>query len=85
MSPVVMPAKYFAEMVCDRIAASKIYKGKNYNDGCPLEYFHCRLDSVVMHPATAERLKYFLMMLKDEGEEKTLKELKKFVKENNKK
>ena len=31
MSPVVMPAKYFAEMVCDRIAASKIYKGKNYS------------------------------------------------------
>ena len=80
--PVEMPPKYFAEMVCDRIAASKIYKGKDYTDVCPWEYFESRKDGVFMHPQTAERLEYFLTMLKDEGEEKTLKELKKFVKEN---
>ena len=34
-----------------------------------------------MHPNTRERLEYFLTMLKDEGEEHTFKELKKFVKE----
>lgn len=85
MTPVEMPAKYLAEMVCDRIAASKIYKGKSYNDGCPLEYFQSRRDRVVMHPATSEKLEYFLTMIKDEGEKKTLNELKKFVKENKKK
>ena len=80
--PVEMPPKYFAEMVCDRIAASKIYNGKNYNDACPLEYFEARNDGKFMHPNTSEKLLYFLKMLKDEGEDKTLKELKKFVKES---
>jgi len=80
--PVEMPPKYFAEMVCDRIAASKVYKGKDYTDACPWKYFAARKDSVFMHPKTAERLEYFLTMLKDEGEDKTLKALKQFVKEN---
>lgn len=82
--PVEMPPEYFAEMVCDRIAASKIYRGQDYNDACPLEYFESRKDGVVMHPNTSEKLEYFLTMLKDEGEDKTLKELKKFVKDNKK-
>lgn len=34
-----MPDKYFVEMVCDRIAASKIYYGDNYTDNAPLNYF----------------------------------------------
>jgi hypothetical protein len=85
MSPVKMPPRYLAEMVCDRVAASKVYKGNNYHDGCPLEYFEARKGRVVMHSETAEMLEYFLTMLKDEGEEKTFKELKKFVKENRKK
>ena len=38
-APVKMPAKYFGEMVCDRIAASRIYLGKNYTPRSPLEYF----------------------------------------------
>lgn len=82
MTPVEMPPKYLAEMVCDRVAASKIYKGKDYTSASPLEYFQNRRDSVVMHPKTAETLERFLIMLKDEGEEKTFKELKKFVKES---
>ena len=28
--PVEMPINYVAEMFCDRVAASEIYKGKNY-------------------------------------------------------
>ena len=28
--PVKMPIKYVKEMFCDRVAASKIYQGKNY-------------------------------------------------------
>ena len=34
----VMPFKYTVEMVCDRIAASKIYNGKNYKDSDPYNY-----------------------------------------------
>lgn len=82
---VEMPAKYFAEMVCDRIAASKVYKGKEYTDGCPLEYFLSRKDKAAMHPETSERLEYFLIMLAEKGEKEMFKALKKFVKDSKKK
>ena len=34
-----MPLKYLVEMVMDRIAASKVYKGDAYTDACPWEYY----------------------------------------------
>ena len=37
MIPVPMPKKYIAEMVMDRIAASKVYMGKDYTDASPLQ------------------------------------------------
>ena len=39
MSPVRMPKKYVIEMFCDRVAASKVYLGENYNDSEPLNYY----------------------------------------------
>ena len=82
---VEMPAKYFAEMVCDRVAASKIYLRDKYTDASPLEYFETHMNREEINQKTYEQLKYFLTMLKDEGEDKMFKELKKFVKENKKK
>lgn len=82
---VEMPPEYLAEMICDRIAASKIYKGKDYTDSSPLEYYLSRKDAVAMHPATAERLEYFLTLLAEKGEKTAFAELKNFVKEKKKK
>ncbi|MBD5585255.1 MAG: catalase [Clostridia bacterium] len=79
---VDMPAKYFAEMVCDRVSASKIYLKEKYTDASPLEYFINRTDKDGMNPKTAERLEYFLTMLKENGEKQTFKELRKYVKDN---
>ncbi len=79
---VKMPVKYFAEMICDRVAASKVYKGKAYTDSCPLEYYQSRKDKVEMHPETAERLEYFLTLLAERGEKEMFKRLKRYVKEN---
>ena len=70
---VEMPAKYLAEMVCDRIAASKVYKGKDYKDNCPLEYFLSRKDKAVMHHKTSEKLEYFLTVLDEKGEKEIFK------------
>ncbi len=81
---VKMPAKYFAEMVCDRVAASKIYLKDKYTEASPLEYFSSRTDMQSMHPETCEDLRYFLTLLRDEGEKKTFEELKKFVKADKK-
>ena len=66
-----MPVKYVIEMFCDRVAASKIYNGKNYTDGAPFTYF-CRIRGKHrMHPNTETLLEKLLVMLRDEGEEKT--------------
>ena len=68
---VEMPVKYVIEMFCDRVAASKIYNGKNYTDGAPFTYF-CRIRGKHrMHPNTEALLEKLLVMLRDEGEEKT--------------
>ena len=81
---VQMPAKYFAEMVCDRIAASKIYLKDKYTTSSPLEYFLTRTDMTSMHQVTCELLRHYLTLLKDEGEEKMFLELKKYVKASKK-
>lgn len=82
---VEMPPEYFAEMFCDRVAASKVYLKDKYTDGAPLEYFENKTDIGGMNEHTAERLKYYLTMLRDEGEKATFKALKKFVKESKRK
>lgn len=71
MVPVRMPDRYLAEMIMDRIAASRVYKGKAYTDASPLEYYQSGSAHGLIHPQTAETLERFLRMLAEEGEEKT--------------
>ena len=68
MIPVPMPNKYIAEMVMDRIAASKVYMGKNYTDASPLNYLRRSLDSKLMHPESCRQMEYLLTMLAEKGE-----------------
>ncbi len=73
---VPVPDKYVIEMVCDRIAASKIYKGKDYTDSSALEYLLKSPDKFNMHEETYEKLTYLLGYLKDNGEKKLFTLLK---------
>ena len=75
-TPVDMPAEYFAEMFCDRVAACKIYLKEKYTDASPLEYYLTHKRENYMSDRTKDKLKYFLMHLKDFGEEKTFQVLK---------
>lgn len=77
MSPVKMPMKYVKEMFCDRVAASKTYNGKNYTDSHPLEYFMRSKGKRMIHPETSDFLELLLIMLRDEGEDKTFEYLRK--------
>lgn len=82
--PVPMPDKYFAEMIMDRIAASKVYKGKEYTDASPLEYLHNAFDHKPIHEDTYTKLEYVLKMLAEKGEEETFHYVKEtFVKYKN--
>lgn len=69
--PVPMPDKYFAEMIMDRIAASKVYEGSNYTDASAYEYYAKGTDHKPIHPDTEEKLEYVLKMLAEKGEEET--------------
>ena len=71
MVPVPMPKKYIAEMVMDRIAASKVYMGKNYTDASPLQYYYKGTDKAPIHEETRKVLVDILTMLAEKGEKET--------------
>lgn len=71
MAPVPMPTRYVVEMLVDRIAASKIYEGKNYTDASPLKYYLKGVEKAPIHPDTAALLEKLLRMLAQKGEKKT--------------
>ena len=76
-----MPRRYLAEMLCDRVAASKIYKGAAYTDGAPLDYLlHGKIRDC-MHPDTQATLERFLTLLRDEGEDAMFAALRCWVRE----
>lgn len=77
--PVPMPTEYLVEMVMDRIAACKVYRGKEYTDASALEYLEQAMDSMLMHPETMRKLHYLLAMLKDRGEKETFRFIRQVV------
>ncbi len=75
-----MPEKYVVEMVLDRIAASKVYMKEKYTDSSPLEYYQKgKSAQVLLHKETKELLERLLMMLAQQGEDKTFAYIKREV------
>ena len=74
---VQMPRRYVAEMLMDRIAASKTYMKENYTDASPLEYYERGKAGKLMHPDTARELEAMLRILAKKGEQECFR----FVKE----
>lgn len=69
MEGTKMPPNYVAEMMMDRIAASKIYNKGNYNIHMPLQYYERGKHAYMIHPETRALLEYLLHMLDEQGEE----------------
>ena len=60
-----MPRKYVAEMVMDRISASRNYLGDAYNDSQPLDYFLKSKEKLwFIHPQTKKELEALLLRLR---------------------
>ncbi len=76
-----MPVRYLAEMVMDRIAACRVYKGRDYTDSSALEYYENEKDFIVMHPDTRRALEQILTQLSEEGEEAAFKTVKAMLKQ----
>ncbi len=75
--PVQMPRRYVAEMICDRMAASKVYKKDAYTQHEPLKYFERGRGKALMHPQTCKELRIMLKILDKRGE----KELFRFIRD----
>jgi len=82
--PVKMPFKYVAESIADRIAASRVYKGKDYKPGDAYEYFESKDNESFVHPDTYAQLDFLLKMLRDKGEDETIRYIRKMLKDDKK-
>ena len=75
-----MPTRYIIEMFCDRVAASKTYRGAAYRDSDPYDYYAHSVDHYIIHPDTAAALESLLRILRDEGEERAFAAARKLLK-----
>ena len=68
-----MPRKYIAEMIMDRISASRNYLGDAYTHHEPLDYFLKSKEKLwFIHPQTKKELEGLLRILDKYGEDKAL-------------
>ena len=69
-----LPYKYMVELICDRIAAGKVYNGDKWNTSEPLKYW-LEVDKVkptVVHPATVKFIETVFKNLEEKGIEETI-------------
>lgn len=74
---VRMPRRYVAEMVADRVAANRVYHGKNYYTGAPKAFYESEKNRYPIHPQTRRELEFFLNMLEQKGEDYTFRWIRK--------
>ena len=79
--PLEMPFNYFVEMVCDRVAACKIYQKEKYTPQSALNYYLTRNDAKYMHPKTSKDLERVLKDISLRGEAAVFHDLKLQVKQ----
>lgn len=79
--PLEMPFNYFVEMVCDRVAACKIYQKDKYTKESALNYYLAKSDGLYMHPKTNAMLKEVLTEISIKGEDIVFIELKQKIKQ----
>lgn len=79
-----MPRRYVAEMVMDRICASRVYLGDKYTDASPLEYYMRNKKRLwFINKKTDAQLHFLLKMLAKKGEPYTLAYIKyRFLRKN---
>ena len=80
---IAMPRRYVAEMIFDRVSASRVYNGSRYKDSDPLEYYRKGSEKAwFIHEETKAQMAMLLTMWRDEGEEATIAYIKNvFLKE----
>ena len=78
---ITMPPNYLAEMLCDRVAASKTYLKDKYTTNAPLDYYLSHKDENQFETSTRVMLEHFLLILANEGEKEFFSAIKRLLKE----
>ena len=76
-----MPKKYVAEMFCDRIAACRVYQGDRYTDASAYDYIQHSKGSIWFHEETYALIERWLLLLKEEGEERAFARIREELKD----
>lgn len=74
---VIMPDRYIAESLCDRIAASKVYNKKNFKPEFVRDYFNKETVYLPMHDKVREKFVQLLDYYCENGEKALFKYIKK--------
>lgn len=77
-----MPDKYVVEMFIDRVSASKNYQKEAYRDDSAWNYYNQGKLHLLLHPEVKELLETLLLMLAEQGEEKTYDYIRREVLKN---
>lgn len=67
----VIPYKYLAEMACDKMAASKVYNGKNWTNWSEIEYWKKERTISIVNPKVDNFLTELFKQVEKQGLEKT--------------
>ncbi len=69
----IIPYKYVAEMICDKLSANKVYNGKNWTWSSELEYWNKEKQVIQINKHTEEMLTEVFEQVAREGIEPVLK------------
>ncbi len=69
---VIMPYKYAAEMICDKIAAGIVYRGKEFSNDWQINYYMKEREFMFVNPHVDKFMIAVFTQLSKEGLNKTL-------------
>ena len=68
-----MPRRYVAEMIFDRVSASRVYQGEKYTDRSALDYYLATKEKCwFIHDTTKRQMEFLLTMWAERGEDETI-------------
>ena len=68
----VIPYKYMAEMICDKLSACITYNGKNWTNSSEYEYWQKEKTRVIVNPKIERFLEEVFIQVKNNGIDKTI-------------
>ena len=74
---IEMPIKYVVEMFCDRVAATMVYRGENFDFTAPLDYYNKTRFYYIINEKTDYIIKDMLTYLAGSNLDETIRYIKK--------